>query len=372
MPKGKNKISHMIGFRMPKFNRSNSRASEKVGLPPGTLVHVGEKKEKEAKITVIDYDATNYQEKEVESVDECYAFKETDTVTWVNVSGIHDTEVVQKLGDMFELHSLVLEDILHTGQRPKIEEYEGYLFIVLKMLYRHEESKDIVSEQVSIVLTPHVVLSFQEAEGDVFDLIRERIREAKGRIRKMKGDYLAYALIDAIVDHYFIVLEQLGERIESLEEDLISDPQPTTLRAIHSMKNEIIYLRKSVWPLREVVSNLERGESPLIKKATRVFLRDVYDHTIRVLDTVETFRDLVSGMLDIYLSSTSNKMNEVMKVLTIIATIFIPLGFVAGLYGMNFDNMPELHWRGGYFLALSFMFLAALAMLAYFKRKGWL
>ena len=372
MPKDKNKVPHLIAFHLPKFNRSRRKASRKAGLPPGTLVHVGEKREEEVKITVIDYDETTYQEKEVESVADCYTFKDTETVSWINVSGIHNTEIVQKMGDVFKLHPLVLEDILHTGQRPKIEEYEGYLFIVLKMLFRDKEKKDIISEQVSIVLTPHVVLSFQETEGDVFNLIRERIKEAKGRIRKMKTDYLAYSLIDAVVDHYFVVLEQLGERIEFLEEDLISDPHPATLRAIHGLKNELIYLRKSVWPLREVVSNLERGESPLIRKATRVFLRDVYDHTIRVIDTVETFRDLVSGMLDIYLSSTSNKMNEVMKVLTIIATIFIPLGFVAGLYGMNFDNMPELHWRWGYFFALGFMFIAALGMLAYFKRKGWL
>jgi magnesium transporter len=348
------------------------RISRKTGLPPGTLMHIGEKKEEEVKITVMDYDATTCQEESMKSVEECITFKDTPTVTWINVSGIHDVNVVQELGKIYDLHSLVLEDILHTGQRPKLEDHENYLFIVLRMIYRDEESGDIVSEQVSIILTPHVVLSFQEKEGDVFSPIRERIKANKGRIRKMKADYLAYSLMDAVVDHYFIVLEQLGERIESLEENLVTDPRPETLKTIHAMKNEIIYLRKSIWPLREVVSSLERGESSLIEESTQVFLRDVYDHTIQVIETVETFRDMVSGMLDIYLSSASNRMNEVMKVLTIIATIFIPLGFLAGVYGMNFDKMPELHWENGYFYALSVMFLVAASMLIYFKRKGWL
>jgi len=354
---------------MPKMIK---RVSKKTGLSPGTLVHIGEKKVEEVKITIMDYDQAGLREEEAKSVEECLGCKDTQTVTWINVTGIHDIGILEKLGEGYGLHPLVLEDILNTGQRPKLEDFEGYLFVVLKMLYRDEASQDIVAEQLSIILTPNVVLSFQEREGDVFAPIRERIRSGKGRIRKMKADYLAYALIDAVVDHYFIVLEQLGERIESLEADLVADPRPETLQAIYSMKNEVIYLRKSIWPLREVVSGLERGESPLIKKATKVFLRDVYDHTIQVIDTIETFRDMVSGMLDIYLSSTSNRMNEVMKVLTIIATIFIPLGFLAGLYGMNFDHMPELHWPGGYFIALAIMALVAVSMLVYFRKKNWL
>jgi magnesium transporter len=239
------------------------------------------------------------------------------------------------------------------------------------MLYRKIETDDIVSEQISLILTRNAVISFQETKGDVFDSIRDRIRNNKGRIRKMGADYLAYILLDAVVDNYFVVLETLGEKIEIMEEGLINDPEPETLHAIHSMKREIIYMRKSVWPLRDVVSSLERGEPSLIKDTTQVYLRDLYDHTIQVIDTIEAFRDTVSGMLDIYLTSTSNKMNEVMKVLTIIATIFIPLGFMAGLYGMNFDHMPELHWKGGYFMALTVMSLAAGLMLVYFKRKGW-
>jgi len=354
---------------MPKLIK---RVSKKTGLPPGTLVYVGEKREEEVKISVIDYDQGTFEERALGSVEECYSFKDTQTVTWINVIGIHDVEVLRKIGDCYVLHPLVLEDIMNTGQRPKIEDFDDYLFIVMKMLYRDEESGDVVSEQISFILTRNVVISFQEREGDVFAAIRERIRGGKGRIRKMGADYLAYALIDAIVDHYFIVLEELGESIEAMEEGLVADPKPETLQAIYGMKREAIYLRKSVWPLREVVSSLERGESKLITDATQIYLRDVYDHTIQVIDTIETFRDTISGMLDIYLSSTSNRMNEVMKVLTIIATIFIPLGFIAGLYGMNFDNMPELHWPGGYFIALSIMILLGGSMLMYFKRKGWI
>jgi magnesium transporter len=348
------------------------RVSKKTGLTPGALVHIGEKKTEEVKITIMDYDQAGCREDDVSSVEECLGCKDTRSVTWINVTGLHEVGILQQLGEAYGLHPLVLEDILNTAQRPKLEDFEEYLFVVLKMLYRDEESEDIISEQISIILTPHVVLSFQEREGDVFAPVRDRIRSGKGRIRKMKADYLAYALIDAIVDHYFIVLEQLGDRIESMEADLVTDPKPETLQAIYNMKNEVIYLRKSIWPLREVVSGLERGESPLIRKATTVFLRDVYDHTIQVIDTIETFRDMVSGMLDIYLSSTSNRMNEVMKVLTIIATIFIPLGFLAGLYGMNFDHMPELHWPGGYFIALAIMALVAVSMLVYFRNKKWL
>jgi magnesium transporter len=347
------------------------KVSKKVGLSPGELVFVGEKKEEKASIQVIDYTEDKFEEKELESVGQCFPFRDTETVTWINIDGLHEVDILKKLGECYGFHPLILEDILSTGQRPKIEDFENYLFIVLRMLYRKIETDDIVSEQISLILTRNAVISFQETKGDVFDSIRDRIRNNKGRIRKMGADYLAYILLDAVVDNYFVVLETLGEKIEIMEEGLINDPEPETLHAIHSMKREIIYMRKSVWPLRDVVSSLERGEPSLIKDTTQVYLRDLYDHTIQVIDTIEAFRDTVSGMLDIYLTSTSNKMNEVMKVLTIIATIFIPLGFMAGLYGMNFDHMPELHWKGGYFMALTVMSLAAGLMLVYFKRKGW-
>lgn len=320
----------------------------------------------------MDYDETHIEESEVKSAEECFPFRDKPTVTWINVDGIHQVDLIAKLGEHFKLHPLILEDILNTGQRPKLEDYGDYLFIVLKMLAYDEQRAAVHTEQLSIILGKTHVLSFQEQEGDSFDPIRERIRNGKGRIRKMGADYLAYALVDAIVDHYFVILEKIGERLEVLEEELVTDPRSETLTAVHRLKREMILLRKSVWPLRELISSLERGESELVRKATHVFLRDVYDHTIQVIDTIETYRDMLSGMLDLYLSTISNKMNAVMKVLTIIATIFIPLTFVAGIYGMNFEFMPELHWRWGYPVVLILMLGCGIAMLYYFRKKNWL
>ena len=348
------------------------RTSEKAGLPPGTLVHIGEKKIEKVKITIIDYDEAQFQETEAKTPEEFLPFENKPTVTWINIDGIHQLEVIEKIGKHFDLHPLLLEDIVNTEQRPKTEDFGDYVFVVLKMLRFDEEEDEIKAEQVSLVLGSHFVLSFQEEEGDVFNPIRERIRKSKGRIRKMGADYLAYALMDAIVDNYFIVLEILGERIEDLEQELVTNPTTETLQTIHILKREMIFLRRSVWPLRELISGLERTESSLIKKTTNIFLRDVYDHTIQVIDTIESLRDMVSGMLDTYLSSISNRMNEVMKVLTIIATIFIPLTFIAGVYGMNFQFMPELGWRGGYFGVLLVMLVVSVGMGIYFKRKKWL
>jgi magnesium transporter len=354
---------------VPRFVK---RVSKKIGLSPGTLVHIGKKKIEKVRIRLIDYDEARVQEKEVKAIEECFPFKDLPTVTWVNVDGLHDIEVMEKIGKHFGLHPLVLEDILNTDQRPKIEDFDDYIFVVLKMLYFDEDQEEVRAEQISIILGSNFVLSFQERVGDIFNPLRERIRSGKGRVRKMGSDYLAYALLDSIVDHYFVVLEKLGEKIEDMEEELVSNPTPETLQTIHNLKREMIFLRKSVWPLREVVSSLERGESSLIKESTKIFLRDVYDHTIQVIDTVETFRDLLSGMLDIYLSSISNRMNEVMKVLTIFAAIFIPLTFIAGLYGMNFRFMPELEWHWGYPAVVVVMFAVGIFMLFYFRRKKWL
>ncbi len=348
------------------------KRSKKVGLPPGTLVHIGEKKTEKVRITVIDYDEAQFQEKEAKTIEECSPLKDKTAVRWINMEGIHQVETLEKLGNCFELHSLILEDILNTDQRPKREDFEDYIYTVLKMLYYDDKSGEIITEQISLILGPNFVISFQEGGGDVFDPIRERIRNAKGRIRKMGADYLAYALIDAIVDNYFVILEELGEKIEYLEEELVTDPTSETLQAIHSLKREMILLRKSVWPLREVISSLEREESSLIRESTGIYLRDVYDHTIQVIDAIETFRDMLSGMLDIYLSSISNRMNEVMKVLTIIATVFIPLTFIAGLYGMNFKYMPELEWRWGYAAVLLTMTVIGISMVIYFKRRKWI
>jgi magnesium transporter len=348
------------------------KRSSKAGLPPGTLVHVGEKKVESVKITFIDYDEQDFQEKEATHIEECLKLKDTATVSWINIDGLHDIELLEKLGKGFELHSLILEDILSTGQRPKFEDYEKYIFVVLKMLSFNEDSQSVEAEQVSLILGPNYVISFQERIGDVFDPIRERIRNTKGRIRKMGPDYLAYALLDAIVDNYFVILERFGEKIESMEEEVIGNPTERTVQQIHSLKREMISLRKSIWPLRELIGGLQKSESLLINETTDIYMRDVYDHTIQIIDTIESFRDMVSGMLDIYLSSLSNKMNAVMKVLTIIATLFIPLTFVAGIYGMNFEYMPELKVRWAYGAVWLVMIIIAAIMLFYFRRKKWL
>jgi len=348
------------------------KREKKIGLPPGTLVFVGERKVEKAKISIIDYEETRLEEKETVTIEECFPFKDTPTVTWINIDGIHDVENIQKIGKQFELHPLILEDIMNTDQRPKTEDFGHYMYIVLKMLYYDKKVNETQVEQASLILGENFVISFQEREGDIFEPIRERVRKGKGRIRKMGADYLAYALMDAVVDNYFLILERHGELLEELEDRVVMDPRPETMREIHQLKREMIFLRRSVWPLREVINSLERGESSLIHKTSRVYLRDVYDHTIQVIDTVETYRDMLSGMHDTYLSSISNRMNEVMKVLTIIATIFIPLTFIAGIYGMNFDFMPELKWRWAYFSVWGVIVAVTVLMVFYFKRKKWL
>ena len=291
-------------------------------------------------------------------------------VTWINVDGLQEVDIIKKVGEEFNLHSLVLEDIANTGQRPKIEDFSDYVFTVLKMIQYTQE--EIRTEQVSLLFGVDWVLSFQESSGDTFDAVRNRLRASESRIRKRGPDFLVYSLIDSIIDNYFVVLEKIGERIEEIEDELIYNPVPETLQKLHDLKREMILLRKSVWPLREVISRLERWESKLINKSTDIFLRDIYDHTIQVIDAIESFRDMLSGMLDIYLSSISNRMNEVMKVLTIIATIFIPLTLVAGIYGMNFRSMPELGWDWGYPFVLLFMLGIGIIMLFYFRNKKWL
>lgn len=320
----------------------------------------------------MNYDESQFQEKEAKTLEECFPYKGSPSITWINVDGIHQIETFEKLGKCFELHPLTLEDILNTDQRPKVEDFGDYMYVVLKMFSYEDKSNEILIEQVSLILGPNFVLSFQEDVGDVFDPIRERIRNGKGKIRKMGADYLVYTLLDAIVDNYFIILEKIGEQIEFIEERLIINPASDTLNTIHKLKREMLFLRKSVWPLREVISNMERVESSLIKGSTKIYLRDVYDHNIQIIDTIETLRDMLSGMLDIYLTSISNRLNAVMKVLTIIATIFMPLTFLAGIYGMNFKYMPELEWKWGYPLILLIMFSIGVSMLFYFKRKKWL
>lgn len=348
------------------------RGSQKVGQVPGTPVYVGAERVAKVIMSRYEYDQAGAQYSELDSDAECVSSRQSSQVSWINVDGVHDTELVGRIGEDFHLHPLITEDIVHTGQRPKVEEYESSLFIVLRMLRWNQVTKEIEDEQVSIALGPSWVLSFQERRGDVFDPVRERIQSNRGRIRKLGADYLAHALIDAVVDNYFSILEILGDKIEALGEAMTEDPKKQDLATLRHLKRELLFMRKSVWPLREVLSTIQRDESDLVHESTLPYLRDVYDHTIQIIDTVETFRDMVSGLMDLYLSSISNRMNEVMKVLTIIATIFIPLSFVAGVYGMNFAFMPELQWRYGYFAAIGIMIAVAGGMLLYFRRKRWL
>jgi magnesium transporter len=348
------------------------RRRKKSGLPPGTLVYDGERKAEKTKVTVIDYDQDHMQEKVIKEIEECFPFRDQPSVTWINVDGLKDVELIEKLGTHFGVHPLVLEDILSTGQRPKFEDFEEYLFIIIKMLDYQEGSEEISAEQVALLVGRNFVISFQEHEGDVLGPVRDRLRKGKGRIMKQGADYLAYALMDIIVDNYFTILEKVGDRLETMEDKVIEEPEPETLHKIRTMKREMIFLRRSVWPLREVISNLERLETGIIHKSTRIYLRDVYDHIIQVVDTIEAMRDVISGLQDVYMSSVSNRMNEVMKVLTIIATIFIPLTFIAGIYGMNFQHMPELGYTWAYPVVWGVMIVVAVVMVIFFHKKRWL
>jgi magnesium transporter len=352
--------------------RLTKKSSKKAGLSPGSLVHIGDKKIETIRISLMNYDPANLLEKQLPAIEASFPYRDTPPVTWINVDGLHEIDVIEKIGVHFGIHPLVLEDILNTGQRTKAEEFENYIYIVLKMLVFDETVDHVTAEQVSLILGPHFLISFQEKEGDVFDFVRERIRKARGRIRKSGCDYLAYALMDAVVDHYFEILEKLGDKIELLEEQLLEEPTPRILEDIHHLKREMIFFRKQVWPLREVINSLIKDPSELIQETTHIFLRDVYDHTIQVIDTIESFRDLLSGLSDLYLSTVSNRMNEVMKFLTIIATIFIPLTFVAGIYGMNFEFMPELKWPWAYPALWLLLIMISVSMLFWLKRKKWL
>ncbi len=345
---------------------------ERAGSVPGTVAYTGEYKDRSVEITILDYDETQFQEKRTSNVEECFPFKDEPTITWINVDGIHDTEIIEKIGKHFDLHPLVQEDIVNSQQRAKLETFEDYMLIIFRMIYSRGDSDIIHGEQISLLLGDRWVISFQEEPQDIFENIRDRIRRGKGRIRREGADYLAYALLDTVIDNYFFILEEVGDRIETIEEELVTDPPPEVLQTIYRLKREVILLRKTIWPLREVVSGLQREESRLIHKRTTVYMRDAYDHTIQVIDAIETYRDLISGMLDIHLTTVSNRMNEVMKVLTIVATIFIPLTFIAGVYGMNFVSMPELGWEFGYPMVWIVMLIIGVLMVVYFIRKNWM
>lgn len=344
--------------------------TKKVGLPPGTLLHIGSKRSEKVKIRMLCYSSDDWTEKEFDKVDELLENLSSTEKCWIHISGVHVVSMVEKIGAAFQIHSLVLEDIVNTNQRPKMEDNKEYLYIIVKMIHCYENNIDF--EQVSLIVGNNYIVSFQENDNDTFTKIRERIKSTNGIIRSKDVDYLAYALLDCIVDNYYVALEYLGDKIEQLENRIIVHPQPKVLKEIHTLKNEMLFVRKAVWPLREIINALSRGDSALFKKDTLIYIRDVYDHMIQVIDSIEMYRDMVTGMLDLYLSNVSFKTNEVMKVLTIIATIFIPLTFIVGLYGMNFKYMPELEWKWGYPAILLIMAFISGCMIIYFRKKKWM
>jgi len=354
------------------INKSKKRKLQSIGLPPGTLVFTGEQKVKHIHITLIAYDKDNLIEREIENIEDFFSIKTLPDVIWINIDGLHDLSLIEKIGQHFNIHPLTLEDILNVNQRPKMEDFDKYIFYVLKMLTFDQEAGKILSEQVSFILMDNYLVSFQEKKGDVFQSVPERLRNDKGRVRKMGPDYLVYSLIDAIVDHYFIVIEDIAEIIESLEEEIVSNPTQQTSSSLHKIKRELIFLRKSLWPLRELISSTQRGESKLISSVTLLYFRDLYDNVVQILDMLESYRDIITGMIDIYLSSLSNRMNEIMKVLTVIGTIFIPLTFLVGVYGMNFKYMPELKWPWSYPIVWGVMIFVGVSLFVLFKRKKWI
>jgi magnesium transporter len=347
------------------------KRSGKSGLSPGSLVHIGEVRHAASRVEVTVYDRQHLETDLPFPENACITPAPPPSVTWINIEGISQLSLMQQIGDCFGIHPLVLEDIVNTEQRPKTEEYEKYLFVVLRGLTPTTEG--IAGEQFSLLIGENWVVSFQEGLGDdQFKSVRERLKNEQGGLRSNGADYLGYTLLDLIIDNYFPVLENLADRIEDLEDRLMNSPTPETLADIYHLKRELLLFHKAIWPLREVINSLIRHESPLVQKSTFLYLRDLYDHTIQVIETVETLRDMLSGMLDIYLSSASNRMNAIMKVLTIIATIFMPLTFIAGLYGMNFKYMPELEWHLGYPVVLALMAGVTIGMLIFFRKKKWI
>ncbi len=353
---------------MQKLVKSRSRT---IGLPPGTLVHIGEKKRETTLITLIDYDEENFEQKSIDSRGLENLQNREAGIRWLNVEGLSDVNVLETVGRIFNLHPLILEDILNTDQRPRIDVNDDYIFICAKMLFYHKGAGEFEIDQVSFILGRNYVISISEKDTDVFEPVVKRLQQGMSRFRKLGADYLVYSLLDVIVDNYFAVLEVFGDQVETVEDEMVVRTSRQTLGTIHKLKRQILFLHKSVWPMREVLSFLERGESLLVQESTEIYIRDLYDHIVQVMDTTETLRDILSSMLDVYLSSSSNRMNEIMKVLTIISTVFMPLSFIVGVYGMNLKNMPELNWPWMYPVLWMIMLGISLFMLMYFKRKKW-
>ena len=351
--------------RRPKSTNALNKA-------PGTVAYVGRKDSAQIKLEVTDYNKVNYDRFIFDNVESAFNFENEENNTWINVDGLSNTAEIEKLGKYYKLHPLIIEDIVNTNQRPKIDEYQDYLYIVAKMLY-HKEDGILEHEHISIVVGKDYLITFQEADGDVFDAVRERLTNSKGRLRNSGPDYLMFALLDAIIDNYFVVIEEISDKIETLEEQLfIAQPSDDITFEIQELKRTVLRIRRAVFPLREVISRLEKIDNSLIQEKTVNYIRDLYDHIIQVSENIEIYREMTWGLMDMYMTTISNKMNEVMKVLTIMASIFIPLTFIAGIYGMNFDNIPELHYKYSYYILWGVMILLFVMMILYFKRKKWL
>tara|TARA_R110002050_G_scaffold16019_2_gene49128 strand:+ start:226046 stop:227137 length:1092 start_codon:yes stop_codon:yes gene_type:complete len=361
-------------IKKPKFKirtKKPSKLHRKMGQAPGTVTYMGQREGVETIVSVINYDENDFNVNATNSLQEINDFKNSKLTSWIDVTGISDERYIDDLGKIFGLNSLVLEDVVNPQQRPKIDEYEDYIFGVFKMLYL-DENQEIVSEHVALILLENSVVVFQELKDDVFNGVRARIKSKSGRIRTRGADYLFFALLDAVVDNYFVILEHINQRIEGLEDEVYDNPNPDVAHRIQDLKKEVLKVRRQIVPVKEIIGRLEDSESHLISKDTKLFLRDVKDHCIEINESLQIYREMSMSLMEMYMSNMSNKMNEVMKVLTIMASIFIPLTFIAGVYGMNFDNIPELHMQYGYPMVWGVMIAMFIAMLFYFKRKKWL
>ncbi len=352
-------------------HRKQQRANKKIGKAPGTVTYLGFREGQKSKVIIIEYDDSAFQVHQTDDVEKILAFKKSPSTSWINVVGLSDEVYIETLGKAFELNPLIIEDAVNTSQRPKIDEYEDYIFCVLKMIYL-DANNELVSEHVAFALMENTVIVFQELQEDVFNGLRERIQTKSGRIRSRGADYLLFALLDAIIDNYFVVLENINAKIEQLEEEVYDNPKPETARKIQDLKKEVLRVRRRIFPVKELINRLIDTENPLITKDTKLFLKDLMDHCLEINESLQIYREMSMSLLEMYMSNVSNKMNEVMKVLTIMASIFIPLTFIAGIYGMNFSYMPELQWKYGYFVVWGVMLTLFIAMLIFFKKKRWL
>lgn len=362
----------MAKTKRKRLSLRRPKSSKALNQIPGTVTYIGNKESTETLLDVIDYNAEHYERFKSKNPQDALEFEDESKVTWINIDGLNNTEEIEKLGKYFDLHPLILEDIANTNQRPKIDEYQDYFFIVAKMLYYNGDGT-LQIEHISLVVGDDYILTFQEAGGDVFDGVRERIEHKKGRIRNRKADYLMFALLDAIIDNYFVVVEEISEKIEGFEDQIfLNDQDEDLVREIQELKRAIVRIRRAVFPLREVLGRLEKLNHPIIEEITGNYLRDLVDHIIQISENIDIYREMIWSLMDMYMTTISNKMNEVMKVLTIMASIFIPLTFIAGIYGMNFEYIPELQWKYSYFVLWGVMIIVFFVMLYYFKRKKWL